>query len=222
MSELQVAVKYAKQIQDGFKAPSESAKLYAHLDTVLSDLLRSNKIQTVLNFGVGYAHIDSLLASKFPYIQFIGTDRSRLTKTYNEMHFSHLQNLHFVADDIFRFLDMEKERFKGGLFLTARMLLLLPKPFIEKLYKAVAQAGFRYVVCVEQAGISRQTLQCYRFSEDEQPSVAYRETMFIHNYPALLKNAGYSVSRAELIKTDHPHEDYRFLSITAESNNTVA
>lgn len=218
LHELQVAMQYARQIKEGFEGPSESEKLYAHLDSILTNLLSKLNIPTCLNFGVGYAYIDSLLAAKFPKTQFIGIDRSRLTKAYNEMHFSHLKNLHHVAGDIFQFLDENKNMFDGGVFFHARTILLLPKSFIEKLYEAVAKAKFQYIVSVEQIGISRQTLQSYRFSEEDQPSVVYRETMFIHNYPALLKNAGFSISRAELVKTDHPHEDYRFFSITAKRN----
>ena len=130
--------------------------------------------------------------------------------------FSRIRNMQFIADDVFQ--SLKKNKFDDGLFFHVRTLVLLPKVFIERLYEAVAQAKFQYIVCVEQIGISRQTLQAYQFSEEDQPSVAYRDMMYIHNYPALLKRAGFSVVRSEIVKTDHPHEDFHLLSITAKRN----
>lgn len=216
LHELKTALKYAKQIQEGFKGPSESKQLYSHIETILTDLFLDEKTKTFFNFGVSYANIDSILASKFSEIQFIGIDRSIFTKAYNESLFAHLHNLQFVAGAIFEFLD--KNQFPEGIFFHTRTLVLLPKVFIEKLYKAIAKAKFQYIICVEQIGISRQTLQAYQFSEEEQSSVAYRDMMYIHNYPALLKGAGFSVERSELVKTNHPHEDLRLLSISAQRN----
>ena len=207
---------YFNQIQAGFPNPSESKLIYEHIDNILTDLFSTTEIKTFVNFGVSYAHIDSVIASKFSEINFIGIDRSILTKAFNESKFDHLRNLQFINNDIFHFLD--KNKVERGVFFHTRTLCLLPKVFIERLYKAVASTKFQYIVCVEQIGISRQTFQPYQFSEEDQPSVAFRGEMFIHNYPALLKSAGFSIERSELVKTDHPHEDYHFISITAKRN----
>ena len=213
LRELRCALNYVYN-HEGFIGRSESKQLYAHIETILTDLFLNEGIKSFFNFGVSYAHIDSILASKFSEIQFVGMDRSVLTKAYNESQFSHLRNLEFIAGDIFQYLD--KNSVERGVFFHTRTLLLLPKVFIERLYKAIAKANFQYIVCVEQIGISRQTLQAYQFSEEDQPSVAFRGGMYIHNYPALLRSAGFSVERSELLKTDHPHEDFRLVSFTAK------
>ena len=216
IGEITTVFQYFNEIQAGFPNPTESKLLYQHIDNRLTDLFSTANTKTLVNFGVCYAHIDSVLASKFPEINFIGIDRSILTKAFNESKFDRLSNLQFINDDIIHFLDNNK--FEGGVFSHTRTLCLLPKVFINSLYEAIANARFRYIVCVEQFGISRQTFEPYRFSEEDQESVAYRDGMYIHNNPALLKNAGFSIERSELVKTDHPHEDFHFVSITAKRN----
>ena len=211
LGELRTALDYKKEVERGFPNPGESKQLYNHAELVLSELL--DRSRYFVNFGAGYAYIDSILASKFPDIQFIGVDRSKFTKVLNESCFPALTNMEFLAEDVLTFL--ENKDFENGVFFHTRTCCLLPKSFIELLYKAVAKAGLSHIVCMEQVGISRQTGAPYKFSDNEQPSVAFRWGMYIHNYPEILNKAGYSVTRAELLKTDHPHKDFRILSITA-------
>ncbi len=213
--ELNTAIKYKSQIENGVdKFPSESSKLYKYIEKEVSALfLKDPNIKHFVNMGVSYAYIDSILASKNPSVHFLGIDRSKFTKLFNEIHFSHFKNIEFIAEDIFSFL--KSRRFDGGVFFHTRTLLLLSKSFIEELYRAVADAGFKYIVGMEQVGISRQTLKPYQFSEDDKESVVFRSFMFIHNYPGILKKSGFQISKIELVKTDHPHEDFRMLSFTA-------
>jgi hypothetical protein len=214
--ELKYAAAYEKEVREGLDGEnkSETKQLHEHAEAILTDLISKEKIKTLVNFGVSYAHVDSVLAGRFPDVQFIGIDRSQLTKAFNELHFSHLPNLRFFAGDIFEYL--EKNVCEGGVFLHSRTLLFLPNSFIEKLYKAVAKSKYKYIVCIESIGISRQTLRAYEFSDKDQPSVAYRGALIIHNYPGLLRKAGFAVERSELVKNDHFHEDYTYLSITAK------
>ena len=90
------------------------------------------------------------------------------------------------------------------------------KIFIKKLYSAAEKAGFKYIIGFEPLGISRQTKEAYVFSLDQQPSVAYRGHAFIHNYPELAQEAGYSFIKSGLIKTGHAHEDYRIVYFFSE------
>ncbi len=71
-------------------------------------------------------------------------------------------------------------------------------------------------MAIEPIGLSRQTLEPYRFSDEDQPSVALREGMFIHNYPGLLTQAGFRVTRAELLTLGHQHADIKIVSVTGE------
>lgn len=213
--ELERAFKYKCQIEEGFSIDfSENGKLYDFLINKLQKVL-FNEVEIMINFGVSYAYIDSQLALKNPDCKFIGLDRSSLTKKFNQECFGHIPNLEFLAGDIFDVL--KQKRFDNGVFLTSRTLCLLSKSFIQRLYKAVADAGFRYIIGVEQIGISRQTKKIYEFSEIDQASVLYRGTMYIHNYPRLLSEAGFKISETELVETNHPHSDFRFISFIGES-----
>ena len=211
--ELKVALHYQKQSKD-LDIDSESKILYQHINSVCSVLIEKTNAKDFFNFGISYAYIDSVLAKQFPSVSFSGIDRSNFTKLLNELNFSNIDNLTFHSGDVFDYL--QNNQSQNGIFFHTRTLTLLPKEFIEKLYKSVTQAGFKYIVCMEQVGISRQTMKPYEFSEENQPSIAYREGMYIHNYPYLLEKVGFSVERSELLKTDQPHSDYRILSITAK------
>jgi hypothetical protein len=219
VNELSTAIKYKNQLEAGVENfASESGVLYRHAEQVLTKLLsRDANIKCFVNFAVSYGYINSLLAPKFPNVKFIGINGSKFTRLLNEESFAHLKNMEFVAGDVFRLFD-ERE-FDGGVLFHARTLTLLPnKPFIERLYKTAAKRKLKYVVGMELIGISRQTGRAYEFSDEDPPSVAYRGGMFIHNYPGILKNARFLLLRSELVKTDHPHEDFRILSFTAHSS----
>ena len=212
--ELECAVKYNKQIQAGFPTPSESKILYEKVTEHLTNIFQKESIPVFLNFGINLAHIDNLLAEKFPEINFIGIDRSKLTKAFNETLFPPKRNLELIAGDIFELLSTRD--FNGGVFFHMRTCTFLPSGFLQELYSAVRKAGFRYIVGFEPMGISRQTGMPYVFSLDRQESVAYRGHAYIHNYPNYLLENGFSVAHSELIKTGHAHEDYRIVNFVAE------
>lgn len=214
--ELRVALKYHEQLTtpDFDKMVGETPFVYRCVLDQVGRLIESDPaIPCMLNFGVGYGHIDSQLAKRFPRVRFLGLDRAQITKLYNDFTLSGQPNLEFVAADVFAYL--ASKRFDGGIFFHVRTLSLLHPSFIEKLYKAARAAGFKHVFGLEQKGISRDTWEDYRFSDEPRPSVQYRGPMYVHNYPGLLKAAGFAVKSIELNKTPHPHPDYRLLSFVA-------
>ncbi|MFH1791502.1 MAG: hypothetical protein ABH885_05935 [Candidatus Omnitrophota bacterium] len=213
VDELDTDLKYYSQIENPNFAsmPGESYMLYRHIVEKMSGLMDSDEgIRCFLNFGVAYAYVDSILAKKYPKVTFIGVDRSSFTQLFNDKFFGNIPNLKMHMGDIMEYL--KNNRFDGGVFFHVRTVTLLPVDFIKKLYGAVKQAGFKYIVGMEQMGISRQIFRPYVFSEEPKPSVAYRSQMHIHNYPAILKEVGYPVQDIELLKTNHPHADYRIIS----------
>jgi hypothetical protein len=94
---------------------------------------------------------------------------------------------------------------------------VLPPSFVHKLYKAVLNAGFSYIVGMEFFGVSRETSKVFEFSEDPVQSVFFRDFMFLHNYPGILKECGFKLEDIELIKTRHSDEDLRLLSFVAKN-----
>jgi len=214
-NELSCAHNYKKQIDDGFKNPSESKKLYEHIIDISSHLLDKKKSYTYFNFGISYAYTDAILAKKYNKVKFIGIERTEAAKIYNNIFFSEIKNLKVLSGDIFELL--KKNRFNEGIFFHSRTLLLLSKEFVDKLYNSVYKAGFRYIVGMEQHGVSKQTAKFYNFSYSDQNSVVYRQNMYIHNYPFLLKKNGFKLSRIQNLYTDHPHSDFRILSFCASA-----
>lgn len=217
LRELAAVVHYRSELE-GMQADraSESGMVHAEiLGRVSAALNKHPEIRTVTNFGVGYGHVDSVLARRFPAVRFYGFDRSALTKAFNE-HAFQLPNLGFVAGDVFQ--HFATVRTAGPwLLLHARTLTMLPRSFVRRLYQSAGDAGAVATVAVEQCGISWQTGRPYDFSGDpEQPSVALSAGMFVHNYPGLLMEAGFDVTDAALLEPHNPDRTLRFASITAE------
>lgn len=171
-------------------------------------------ISRCLNFGVSYGHVDAILASRFPHIEFVGLDRSPLTKVFNELSLPPSSNLKFVADDVFRTL--AERRWTHGVFLHCRTLVQLPISFIERLYDCVFASGFEYILGFEPVDLSRSTHSNFEFSDEHKPSQLFRDNLFLHNYPGLAVGARFSIQRIDLLKTSHPHEDYRVLYFVAQ------
>ena len=186
--------------------------------TVASVAASDPSLRSCLNFGVSYGRADARLAARFPNMEFVGLDRSPLTKVLNELvHPAPAAgNLKFVADDIFHALG--QRAWARSAFLHCRTLVQLPMSFIERLYAAVHAAGFEYVLGFEPVGLSRVSKASFGFSDSRKSSELFRDNLFLHNYPGLLAAAGYAVQRSDLVRTSHPHEDYRILYFVAKRN----
>ena len=216
LAELNCAIKYLNQIKAEFPTASESKVLYERSVDILAEFLSKRGELELLNFGINLAHVDYILAKRCPQVNFVGIDRSKLTKAFNEINYPQRENVELIAGDIFELLG--NRRFDGGAFFHMRTLTFLPKSFVDKLYATAKKARFKYLIGFEPLGISRQTKSAYEFSLNEQQSVAYRGHAFIHNYPELAQRAGYSFIESGLIKTDHAHEDYRIIYFIAQRN----
>lgn len=193
-------------------ARDESFETYNAVIHHASDTLRKHNVDKVLNFGLHYAHVDNTLAKTFPHVEFTGVGRSGLAKYYNEQ-FHHQANLNFESSNILDVLDGRP--WKNALFMHVRTLSVLPPAFANILYQHLAQSGCEHIVLAEQVGVSWQTGKPYEFSYEPKPSVAFRNNMYIHNYPGLLKEAGYRISYSNLLKTKHPDPNFNILIIVA-------
>jgi len=214
--ELNVVLKYMQQIENGTTYENvESGAVYDEAIDALSTLLKEDKsIDTVFDFGICYAYIQSLLAKEFPNVLFSGIDRSKFTKTINKEVFSDYKNMEFIAGDVFEYL--KGRQINNGVFFHMRTLTLLPEKFVTRIYKAAFDAGFKYIVGLEQYGISRATNIPYEYTNDYKASVPFRNGMSVHNYPGLITQANYTVLKTKSIKTNHISTDLRVLSILAK------
>lgn len=217
--ELEFIHKYALQIKnEKVGNTTESPILYAKLLSDLNGILSSGDIDTVFNFGIGYAHIDSLLAIRFPKINFIGIERTPVARWYNnEFGISQPPNLQIIDGDIIKHLT--EHRYEKGLMLHVRTATLLPTSLIKNLYRHSYLSGFTHIYGAEQCGLSRRTGKAYDFTFIDKPSELYRRHMFIHNYPGLLLEAGFKVPELQFLQTKHPHFDYRILTFLATKQN---
>lgn len=211
--EVDVARHYRQQLLDkenGVEQKTESFELYDKAISTVAKILSENSSCTdVVNFGVSYAHIDSQLAQMFPDRRFMGVDRSLRTIEFNREFFSSVENLEFMADDIFEYLQQHCRA--NSVLMHSRILTLLAPATVEELYRACASAGIKYIAGFEVTGVSRETNRPYDFTDQSKQSVHYRNTMFIHNYPGLLREAGYNLNDCGLLKTSHPEEDNRII-----------
>ena len=148
-----------------------------------------------------YSHEDS------PSIPCIAVDRSPYTKAFNDVEFNDIPNLSFRASDITDALSSAS----GGTLFHSRTMTLIPQASVSAIYRLAGERGIKYVAGFEPIGLSRETLAPYTFTLEPKRSVHYRHFMFIHNYPALLREAGFSVKKFYPIKTHSPHKDLAIL-----------
>ena len=195
----------------------ESPVLYEHTIAKASELILENKITTFFNLGICYPYVDSQLAKKFLDTKFIGIERTEILPILNNHFFADQKNMVSICGDLFDYL--KSNSFTNSVFFHSRTMTLLSKSFVERTYKSAAQAGFSFIFGNEQIGVSRESGLPYVFSFSDKPSEIYRKTMFMHNYPAILKEAGYETIYVEAIQTGHPDPDYRILSFIGRLKN---
>lgn len=218
-TEVQTFLNYRNQLAEKWRLTgSESESLYEKIiDTISNCLNTEPQIRNVLNLGVSYAYVDSILAREHENVEFVGIDRSPFTKALNEVEFGDIPNLTFVSGELDDHLRQMK--YQSGLFLHARTAVVFSRPMLEDLYKAAYDAGFEFIAGFEQIGLSRETFKPFEFSLDYRDSVHYRGRMNIHNYPNLLLNAGYKLDRFELFQTGHRRPDFKMVAFVARRRN---
>ena len=170
---------------------------------ITSKILRADpSCKTVVNFGALYAKPDSDLARKFPGVQFYGVDRSATIKAMNEQAFPGQPNLHFVASDMLSFLQNHDVR--GGLFVHSITAFCIMPKMLEAIYAQCAASGIKHMHIIEFSGYSHQLQRFYQFEDERKPSVVHRHAFFIHDYPNMMRDAGYELAYGRLFKAPMP------------------
>lgn len=184
------------------------------LENISEILDRDDQAKGSFDFGISYAYNASLLAKKYPQKTFSGIDRSHYTKAINEADFGDIPNLSFQCGDVLKHL--AETKYDDNIFFHARTLCSLSKSFISDLFSHVKQANFKYIVGLEVVGVSIFTGESYPYSYEEQKSSVYRDELYLHNYPELLKKAGYELTKFEHYQIPGFRKDYRILVYQAE------
>lgn len=184
------------------------------IETISALLDEDLEIKWVVNFGVAYGHVDAMLAKKYPAVQFFGVDRSPFVKALNEVDFSDVPNLTFVASDIVDFL---KGTSGKGLFFHARTACLLHTDDMVNIYKQARKYNVAVVAGFEPHGVSRTSFNEFKYSLFGSPiSKPYRRSMYLHDYPLMLKFASFSVTEFRFQKLPSPDGDGSKLTFVAK------
>lgn len=218
--ELRVAKMYKGDIASGQHRNAETPGLLAEADTVLSNLLQGGSVRQVVNFGVSYAYLDSLLAKKFPDVRFLGVDRSRAVCEFNSDDFK-LSNLSFLACDINDWIARQSD-LSSAVFFHMRTGILLSQNFLDHLYGKLTEKSVLAICGFEPVGVSRDTNTFISQSYEERPSVIFRDELYIHNYAGLCAKHGYKMRYLKYIKTAHIDRDVRMLSFVAQRPEQIA
>ena len=215
--DLKAAIHYASQINHPDFSTSgggSSFILYKEQINTLREFINDHRPKTVFNFGICFAHVDATLAAEFPDVTFVGIDLSKHNKAFNDCEFADISNLKILNGDVFE--EFKNGEYKGAVLFHSRTLVLLPKAFNEKLYKAAYDAGFGWIVGFEPHGLSEETLEPYVFDLSDRPSIYWRGRMLLHNYLRLADVSGFTPIEARSFASGHSSPDFRFLCFIAK------
>jgi hypothetical protein len=170
-------------------------------------------IKKLKSVGCSYAHFENIIAQKFKKIKVECFDRSEITAILNKKEFP-LSNINFFFGDIIDFVSKQDSDY--SIFNHMFTLVYLPKDLVEELYFQLKKNNTKYIILAERVGISRETGKMYKFDFRDLPSVRFRNNMFIHNYPGILKKYGYSIESLDVIEVPEIKKEY-MLKIVAKN-----
>lgn len=161
----------------------------------LSAVIQKNPPKTVIDFGALCGEINFRLAYRFPGVHVCGVDRQTIIKRLNDEAYS-LPNLSFRDGDIFESLKDLSD--PPTLFTHTRTTVLCYPDFVQRLYEDCYAKGVQTIVGFEPSGISRDTMRFPDYGNMPE-SVAFRSVMMLHNYPKMLAQAGYRITKSEMV-----------------------
>jgi hypothetical protein len=129
------------------------------------------------------------LALAHPGVQVGGIDRQEILKTLNSEAFA-APNLAFADGDVLDWLPRFHPQLRSKLLVHVRTGIMVYPRFLDQLYAAAAAGGFRYVALYEIASLSCVSWT-FRDQDSNFATEAHRSTMFIHDYAAALRRAGF-------------------------------
>ena len=224
-NEISFMKKYKDQIDEKKFAASESEFVYKEVLENSSDLISVNNKSFYLNFGIGYAYTDAILAERFKSSLFIGVERTSAAEVFNVNYLRESpKNLVYLKGEITDLKneitmnpDWDYNDFAAKIFITARTMCLLPEYKVREIYRFANDLKFDYIIGVEQFGIPRGNMIPFPFSYEENlKSQHWRSIIAVHNYPGILLASGYELVKLKVVKTNNPHPDFRLMSFIAK------
>ncbi len=180
---------------DGRIAATTDHTFYPRLFyTAIRDTLAANpQLRGVINFGAFFANVDATLALLNPEVRFMAVDLGPDIKRLNESMFAG-KNISFIDSTIEPVVSGNGMR--PTLLAHCKTAAVCYPNKIAELYKVAAENGVTHIVGVETTGFCLGTGEFYEFTDQPKPSAVHKSTMYVHNYPAMLRAAGYKMTRA--------------------------
>jgi len=190
-----------KEYETGSWYLNNTAFVFRAMNTRLRNVLTDGRLRHVVDFGVMCGRPIYDLACEHPTVQFDAWDRQHLIKSLNESAYS-APNLAFFDGEP---LDFLRARVRRGetLLYHARTGTLLYPAFLSRFYEACCRVGVSDIVLFEPCSLSRDLLRFQDYEDMAELSIARRGPMLLHNYPRLLKEAGYDVLKIERLAYGH-------------------
>lgn len=163
-------------------------------------LLAQQEFKTVANFGAFFANVDATLALLQPERHFLAVDRGEVIQRLNRSIFCNA-NIEFIDADIEEVL----KRGNVDLLAHCKTMGCLYPAHTEQIYRAAALAGVKCIIGVENTGYCQEIGDFYKFDYSDKPSVFYKSIMYAHNYPAMLRRAGYEITDGRVAYDGNNH-----------------
>lgn len=160
--------------------------------TFIFDLLKkelsnhSEKFNTLVEIGTGNGSVLNYLSSEFPEInRFVGIDLSSDQTELNNKKYINNKKLEFVAADAFDWIKANGQT--NTIFVTRDTLEYFLEPNLQELFNDIQRLGKIIFVAIEPNGSD------HNFETHPSSQLYGNEPSFSHNYPKLIKNAGFTV-----------------------------
>jgi len=167
-----------------------------YVDSV-GDLLRERPdLCSVINLGSFCGYFDHVLAESRPELSVVGFDRDKAVIELNRRHFA-APNLDYRADDLDSVL-IEAVAAGTTVLTHVRTCTLMFPAGVAALYEQCREAGVKFIVGIESTGYSWQIDGFPDPDDFDRPPIVPLGIMIDHNYPRLLRDAGYRMSKRDL------------------------
>lgn len=166
-------------------------------------------IKTIVNIGISYAHIDGLLAQKYPQIQFTGVDFASNLQEYNKDFVQ--PNLNFRSGYAMEML--ERQDLEADVFLLSNVAYEIKNAELRKYFRTFIKNGGKYVAITEPiyplpggAFVNPLDVPLIEskavYSHQGIRNSKHGPLGQVHNFKLMLEEAGYSVIYYRCFKPD--------------------